>query len=246
MNEHSPEPSFFTSSSGKLLIATVARGRGEKVMAVAKAAGARGGTIMLGRSSVESTLLRLLSLDDKEVDIVLILLSSTEMAPVCAALCAEPLAAKLGKGFIMGLEAGKILRHVPLPLSAPQASSPGIISPNPEPKRISMSADSTHELISIIVNTGYADDLMAVARAAGAPGGTIINARGTGKEEDVKFFGLTIVPEKEFIMILVPKEKAGEVLVAVKTAPCLNQPGLGIACCLDGEFFAPLGTKTHD
>jgi nitrogen regulatory protein PII len=249
MNDRS-QPSFITTCApGKLLITVVARGQGEKAMHLAKAAGARGGTIMLGRSSVESPLLRLLSLDDKDVDIVFTLLSHEEMPPVLAALCDGARSGKLGKGFSMGLDVGKILRHGPAPAAAGRnapLSGPGLSPSNHETKRMSMSADPTHELISIIVNTGYADDIMAAARAAGAPGGTVINARGTGKEEDVKFFGLTIVPEKEFVMILVSREKADEVLEAVRTAPCLNQPGLGIAFCLAVESFAPLGKKDRE
>ena len=82
---------------------------------------------------------------------------------------------------------------------------------------------------------------MAAARKAGAPGGTVINARGTGREEDVKFFGITIVPEKELILILVPKEQSPTILNAVKSVPCLAQPGIGIAFCIDVESFATLG-----
>lgn len=104
-----------------------------------------------------------------------------------------------------------------------------------------MSESATHELISVIVNAGYADDIMAAARKAGAPGGTVINARGTGREEDVKFFGITIVPEKELILILVPKEQSPTILNAVKSVPCLAQPGIGIAFCMDVESFATLG-----
>ena len=82
---------------------------------------------------------------------------------------------------------------------------------------------------------------MAAARKAGAPGGTVINARGTGREEDVKFFGITIVPEKELILILVPKEQSPTILNAVKSVPCLAQPGIGIAFCMDVGSFATVG-----
>ena len=61
---------------------------------------------------------------------------------------------------------------------------------------------SGYKLITVIVNSGYADDVMAVAKKAGASGGTILGARGTGTEEDVKFFGITLVPEKEILLIV--------------------------------------------
>ena len=65
----------------------------------------------------------------------------------------------------------------------------------------------THELIVVIVNKDFADDVMHAARKAGAGGGTVINARGTAREEDAKFFGVQIVPEKEMLMILVDSDK---------------------------------------
>lgn len=39
-------------------------------------------------------------------------------------------------------------------------------------------------LFAFIVNAGFADDAMAAARKAGAPGGTILKARGTASGED--------------------------------------------------------------
>ena len=36
-----------------------------------------------------------------------------------------------------------------------------------------------HDLILTIVNRGFADEVMSAAKAAGAFGGTVVNARGT-------------------------------------------------------------------
>lgn len=83
---------------------------------------------------------------------------------------------------------------------------------------------------------------MAAARKAGGPRRHRISThRARGREEDVKFFGITIVPEKELILILVPKEQSPTILNAVKSVPCLAQPGIGIAFCMDVESFATLG-----
>ena len=82
---------------------------------------------------------------------------------------------------------------------------------------------------------------MHAARKAGAGGGTIINARGTGREEDVKFFGITIVPEKELVLILAEQEKAPRILEAIRATPCLTERGMGIAFCIGVERFVSLG-----
>ena len=86
-----------------------------------------------------------------------------------------------------------------------------------------------HEVIFAIVNAGYADDAMHVAREAGARGGTIINARGTAGKEAETFFHITIEPEKEIVMILVPKDIKDGVLRALYEEVGLDTAGQGIA-----------------
>jgi nitrogen regulatory protein PII len=84
------------------------------------------------------------------------------------------------------------------------------------------------KMITIIVNTGYADDIMDAARKAGARGGTVTRARGTGTEEDAKFLGVQIVPEKEMILILSESGNADKIVEAISSLKCLEEPGIGI------------------
>ena len=51
---------------------------------------------------------------------------------------------------------------------------------------------NNHEVIFAIVNAGYAEDAMQIAREHGARGGTIISGRGVAREEEASFFGITI------------------------------------------------------
>ena len=54
-----------------------------------------------------------------------------------------------------------------------------------------------HEVIFAIVNAGFAEDVMDVAREQGVRGGTILNARGVVREEAAAFFGITLHADKE-------------------------------------------------
>lgn len=66
-----------------------------------------------------------------------------------------------------------------------------------------------YELILVVLNQSYTDDVMQVARAAGASGGTVLHAKGTSREAQ-KFFGVYLANEKEVIMIISKaSEKAG-------------------------------------
>ena len=106
-----------------------------------------------------------------------------------------------------------------------------------------MQKESSRDMISVIVNKGYADDVMAAARRVGAGGGTVINARGTAREDDEKFFGVHIVPEKEMLVMIVEHDKKAAVLDAIRDLKCLREPGSGIAFCNGVDDFTLLGKK---
>ena len=86
-----------------------------------------------------------------------------------------------------------------------------------------------HEVIFCVVNTGYSDAVMDAARKFGARGGTVINARGTANPEAEKLFQITVQPEKEIVMILVPRELTDDILHALYKEVGLDTAGQGIA-----------------
>lgn len=71
------------------------------------------------------------------------------------------------------------------------------------------------EVIFAIVNAGYAEDVMDIARSRGARGGTVLDARGVVREEAAAFFGITLHREKEILMIVVSKNIRDQVLSAI-------------------------------
>ena len=99
------------------------------------------------------------------------------------------------------------------------------------------------KMITIIVNVGYADDIMDAARKAGARGGTVTHARGTGTAEDARFLGVPIVPEKEMIIILATEEQTESIVSAISSLKCLDEPGIGIIYTQDVTDFKNLDPK---
>ena len=89
-----------------------------------------------------------------------------------------------------------------------------------------------HEAIFCIVNSGYSDVVMEAAKKLGARGGTVINARGTAPKDAESIFGITIQPEKEIVMILVPTSIKANVLHALYQEAGLDTAGQGIAFAL--------------
>ena len=94
------------------------------------------------------------------------------------------------------------------------------------------------DLIVSIVNKGNAHLVVEASKRAGAEGGTIIGGRGTGIHEKAKLFGITIEPEKEIVLTLVPVEQTETILNAIIEEAELNKPGKGIAFVLEVERLA--------
>ena len=100
-----------------------------------------------------------------------------------------------------------------------------------------------HECIVCIVNAGFSEAVMDAAKEFGARGGTVVHARGTANQEAEKFFGITIQPEKEIVMILVAHEIRDAVLKALYTAVGVNTEAQGIAFSLPVESTVGIGAS---
>lgn len=213
-------------SQFRLLVSIVPHDKGELITGAAVAAGSVGGTVLMGRGVASSAILAMLGLGDTSKDIVFIITEENAKQHLIDAIVSASSTQTQHFGIIFSIDVTKIVKT-------------GVVTGG----ETAMSAQTKHEMISVILNKGYADDAMAAARKAGAGGGTIINARGTAKEDDAKFFGMHIVPEKEMLMIVVDHDKMQSVLDAIRTLPCLSEPGSGIAFCSGVDDFTLLGKK---
>ena len=72
-----------------------------------------------------------------------------------------------------------------------------------------------YSLITVIVNQGYSEQVMAVARAAGARGGTVVHSRRAGNENTIGFWGLSIQEEKEMIYIVADVDSKLSIMKAI-------------------------------
>lgn len=72
-----------------------------------------------------------------------------------------------------------------------------------------------HELIVVILNEGYSDMVMEAARSAGARGGTVLHAKGTGRSGGPKFFGVSLAEEKDMIYIVATAKAKSDIMRAI-------------------------------
>ena len=82
--------------------------------------------------------------------------------------------------------------------------------------------NTDHELIIVIAEHGYTELIMDAAREAGAYGGTVIHAKGTGIEAADKFLGVTLASEKEVIYIVTQTAQKNPIMSAIMEKAGLN------------------------
>ena len=75
--------------------------------------------------------------------------------------------------------------------------------------------NTKHELIIVISEQGYTELVMDAAKGAGAYGGTVIHAKGTGQAAAEKFLGVTIAAEKEILFIVTKTEQKNGIMQAI-------------------------------
>ena len=97
-----------------------------------------------------------------------------------------------------------------------------------------------HEVVFAIVDAGFAEDVMDIAREQGARGGTILNARGVANQEAAAFFGITLHSEKEILMMVVEKSIRDGVLNAIYQRMGMDKKAKGIAFSLPVSDVAGL------
>lgn len=95
-----------------------------------------------------------------------------------------------------------------------------------------MAEKEKYEVIVVIVNEGHSDKVMDAARDAGARGGTIAHARGSGTKDIEKKYGIVITPQKEMLYILVNEKIRDAVMTAINKAAGLDTLGQGIVFSL--------------
>ena len=92
--------------------------------------------------------------------------------------------------------------------------------------------DTRYELLVVIANQGYTEQIMDAARAVGAGGGTVLHAKGTGMEHAEQFLGFSLASEKEAVLIVVPTAKKNDIMKAVMEQAGLTTDAKAIAFSL--------------
>ena len=178
---------FSYSSNIELLCVIVKSGLGSKVMQKAKQNGISGGTVILGKGTVNNKILDFIGLADVSKEVVM-MISNTELVNKALVILDEE------------FKFNKPNYGIAFTTNICDVFGTRSCKCNKEEKG---GENNMYNSVTIIVDKGRAQDVIDEATKAGSLGGTIINARGSGIHETSKVFAMEIEPEKEVILILV-------------------------------------------
>lgn len=186
--------------------------------------------VMYGEGTASSSLLEYFDLNDEEKAIILSVLPNGMCKKILIEISNKINVNESGKG---------ILFSIPLSSSTKYVLD---YYKNSEMEDIEMEEAYRH-LIVTIVNQGYAEKVMTEAKKSGATGGTTINGRGLGDGKAIKFLNISIEPEKDIVLILVPTDKKNSIMESILNNCGLKTPGAGICFSLPVDHVVGLNKE---
>ena len=110
----------------------------------------------------------------------------------------------------------------------------------------SVMKDTTMELLVVVSNQGHNDLVMDAARGAGAYGGTVIHARGTGMNQAELFFGVSLASEKDLNINVTKKNQRNAIMSAIMKEAGMDTPAQSIVFSLPVTDAVGLNTGGED
>ena len=186
------------------MIAITDHDRGEAMNTLYRAAGLRGILSMPGRGTATSEHLAIYGLDATEKYVISGVGNGDE---------AEGLIKSAKRKLFIDIPGNGVMLTVPLKSVAGGKTLAYLTDEQKTGGAPRM--DFEHELIIVILNEGYSDFVMDAARAAGAGGGTVLHAKGTGGTRGEKFFSVSLADEKDMIYIIAHRDEKAAIMRSI-------------------------------
>ena len=96
----------------------------------------------------------------------------------------------------------------------------------------------------VVVNAGFAEEIVDIARSLGAGGATILNARGESMKSKT-ILGITVDTEKEMVLSIVEGETAARIMEAVREKAGVTSPAHGVCFMMPVEKMTEVSPHSH-
>lgn len=207
-----------------LLFVIVDRGRRRRVRRLLEQYGVHFSLNLMGMGTARTDLLRYLGVGERERDIVLAGVLRSTKRTLLRALSKDLKLHKQGHGIVFTLPMSSVGGRRTFDILrgderfTSEAGEGG-----------TMHHQEQADLVITIVQRGYSHDVVEAAKSAGAQGATVLHGRASGEGEIRRFYGITVEPQKDVVLMLVRNEIMADVMRAICDKAGLKTAGLGIS-----------------
>ena len=203
-----------------LLSCVVNMGDASKVIKCARKYGVKGATVALGMGTIHSRLLDFLGINEVRKEIVMMIVENEFASGVIKNVGRDMRFDKPHHGIAFTNSVRECIGSSNIANQATVYSEAG---------------KSMYKIIYAIVDKGRGEDVVDAANEAGARGGTIVHARGSGVHEVQRLFSVEIEPEKDAVFIIAKTALKDKIVESIRTRINIGEPGAGILYVQDVE-----------
>ncbi len=203
------------STTGSVNYIIVNRGKGDRLLRRAHQIGAHRATVFFGEGTLPSRWQEMLGINQTQKEVLMIALPDEAQDSFYSLLREEFHLHKRYSGIAFSVPYRQYTADKERSSAAQQPAS----------------VNPSHICLMTIVDKGLGESCMRLAREAGAQGGTIVHAHGAGVPQDF-VFPIAIHPQKDMVMIIVRREIAPQVRIAIYDGLSLEHKGAGIIFAL--------------
>ena len=211
-----------------MLLSIVERDKGKKLIRELEKKNIRVNFQCVGLGTAPTEMMDIFGIGTRDKDIVISLGAESAV---------KDMMANFGSTFVSHSKYGGLM--IVLKTSAANRILTEILSfntdKNPEKGSGSMKNEHHNNLIIISVNEGFSDDVMQVARKAGATGGTIMKGRLANVEQLAETAKNAVADEREILYILAPLKASEQIMNAVNAEFGITSAANGIIVAVPTE-----------
>lgn len=219
-----------SASAPRVILTVVAKGGAKEVVQMYGSKGAGFSTVFSGEGTATSEIRDILGLDTPEKDVILTLAEKRTAREIFAALGDRLATSRGSRGIAMSMKLGAVSSLVKAALEVGAATKKGGRKMD----------GNEYSLVTVIVNQGFSDEVIGIAKKNGARGGTMVRAHHSDAEETARLFGSDFTREREIIFMLVPKEQRNEISDAITAELGVRTEANGIVLSLPVEDVAKI------
>lgn len=225
----------------RMIMVVVDRGKGNEVAEFGHENNVDYALLAYGRGTLRGEMLNLLGLGTVDKDVVVSIIPRKDVKTHLAGLSGLLKLKKPGKGIAFSISLCALNALVAQDIEhafAEEDSEEAGESGKKEGKQMKFC------LIVAVVEAGFVDQVMEAAKAAGATGGTLLHARGVGRQESSEetIMGAALQTEKEVVTILAERQMHKDIMESINVKCGVMTEAKGVVFSLPVDDIVGIGS----